>query len=609
MRRVSVWWRYLTFGRERTRGLATAAAVACLFVALVSPRAHAQLVDVAFDDFEGLTMEPFTLDYSSPYFLDGTDWSKAFPTDVTGATWTLDNSGNLYDNSTMPGEFDGWSMMDVSSWIAHAGVQAGRDRCYFGNPDRNVALVADPDEADDGGNADLGSPTSPLYNSYISVQVDLTGADLNSLSLGFDYDFVCEDTQTGVVDISFDNGATFENILTIDSTVDSGVFSTAEGAQGTFVAGTDFTAPVSASSVIIRFGCINASNDWWFCVDNVEIADTNGVVFFEDFERDPTLADQPFDAVNDGPTEPFNPSDGTDWTRNIPEWTVLYDGTVDFPTKKMYRRSQEGAYDGFAAVDSQSWLEEQDGQQREFFPGLSARNTILLFDGDAADDNLVPLDDGDPGVPEGESKFNTFVQREYDMSGYDNGTLQISFLWETRLYATQRALAQVSYDYGQTWETILDVDSSRLDLLADGTPEEPDYEFSLFPYLYFDNNSNGYVDEDGEDLLTTFAGPQQFVASAELPVINSNQIILRFGCIDTGNDWWFAVDDVLLRAEEQAFVMGDGDGDGDVDFIDLNSFANVLFGATGYNPVFDFDQDLDVDFIDLNYFANELFNF
>ncbi|MCD0460824.1 hypothetical protein [Roseiconus lacunae] len=545
-------------------------------------------------------MLPFTIDYSSPYFTDGTDWTKNFPTG-----WTLDNSGNTYNNDTMPGEFDGWSLMDVASWIGHADVQAGRDRCFFGSTDRNIALVADPDEADDGGNADLGSPENPLYNSYISRTYDVSGRDLASLMVDFDFDFVCEDTQTGVVDISFDGGTTWQNLLTIDSTVDSGAISTELGDQGSFVAGVDFTSDLAATQVVLRFGCINASNDWWFCVDNIGLADQNSVIAFEDFED--TTDMQAFDAVNAGPTEPFDPSDGTDYTKDIPNWVIYNDGTPDLPLKKMYYTSQEDAFQGWSAVDALSWFDQQGDQQRGFF-NFPARNTILLCDGDAHEDNLVGDEDA---PPEGEKQFNSFIERTFDMSGYDNTTLQIEFMWESRLYASQRAVAQVSFDYGTTWTTILDVDSDRLNLDGDGLPEDAAYEATLYDFLFNDNNGNGYVDADGEDVVNTFVGPQQFVfgnASSALPASKSNTLKLRFGCLDTGNDWWFAVDDVRVSADTQTYVMGDSTGDGNVDFSDIDGFANALFGAAPYDARFDFKADGVINFDDIDGFAAELFN-
>ena len=596
--------------------------VVLLSVCCLQTQAKAQRVEVAFDDFEGLTMVPFDLDYS-PDTTSGDDYTKDFP-----VGWTLDNSGNTYDNTNMPPEFDGWSLLSVESWIKHAGVQAGRDRCYFGavaiedGGDGNICLVADPDEADDGGNA-VGGVGATGFNSYIVRAYDITAADNASLSLSFDWDFVTEDSQTGVVEVSYDGGTTWTNFLTIGPIVASTVFGTnksdpATNDQKTFVAGVDFPIDASATEVQFRWGCINSGNDWWFAVDNISLDDQNGNVAFEDFE-DTAIRDSllPFADANDGPGSGNNPSDGTDWTRDIPNWVVINDGTPDRPTKQMYRVSEEGAVQGWSVMDSQSWFDQQGGQQRDFFPGLATRNSCLIADGDFHDDDLVPLVDGETGPPEGEEQYNSFVQRTYDMTGFDNTTLQLSFDWDTRLFASQRFVCEVSFDYGESWSTILDVDSDRLDLIDTNgdeipdAPEEPDYEFTFFDFLFNDNNSNGFVDTTGEDLLNTFAGAQVFTfgdLSSALPACKSNTLTVRFGCLDSDNDWWVAVDNVLVEAETQSFVMGDADGNGVVNFSDLDGFAAALFGAAPYDVRFDFKPDGVINFDDLNGFAAELFN-
>ncbi|TWT69804.1 hypothetical protein [Crateriforma conspicua] len=616
----------MRFSRDR-RSFGRATVALAGFVAFagfcVGPLS-AQKVEVAFDDFENLDnatdMVPFDLDYSSPYFLDGTDWSKTFP-----AGFTLDNSGNTYDNSTMPPEFDGWSMMDVGSWIGHAGEQAGRQRCFFGGDNRNTCLVADPDEADDGGNADMGSPENPAYNSYITRAYDVTGVDLSTLMLSFDYDFVTEDTQTGVVEVSFDGGA-WETILEIDSTIDSGVFSTnksevpEENDQGTFVAGIDFTAPASATSMEVRFGCIRSSNDWWFAVDNIELMNAGGQIAFDDFEG-PTpempLADQPFSDANDGPDEPFDPSDGTDYTNNIPNWEIINDGPADMPTKRMYRTSLDGAFQGFTVMDSISWTDQQDGQQREDFFG-AFRSMILCADGDAHQDNMVIAEEETlPAIPvdgEGnptEKQFNSFVQRTYNMSGYDNTTVEITLDWDTRLYAAQRGLIQVSFDDGANWTTLVDVDSARLGLVGEEgseTPADPAYEASLNPYLFNDNNANGFVDENGEDTVTGIEDSYVFGGfGSELPASKSNRMTLRIGCINTGNDWWFAVDNIEVLAATQSYVMGDITGDGVCSLADFNGFVSAAFGAPDPQGIFDFNADGMTSLADFNGFVAEAF--
>ena len=449
-----------------------------------------------------------------------------------------------------------------------------------------------------------------LYNSYITRTYDITGRDNASLSISFDYDFVSYDTQLGTVEISFDGGTTWIPVLTLDSDglPNSTVFSTANGEQGTFVAGTDFNltaGDLTSNEMLLRFGCLLAGNDWWFAVDNISVDDMNGNIAFEDFE-DQSILDTmvPFSAANGGPTEPSDPSDGTDWTRDIPDWTVINDGTSDYPTKQLYLLSQEEAWNGWAALDVNSWFDQQGDQQRGFFDfPVGSRNTALIADGDAHDDRKVADQDA---PPEGEFQYNSFVQRTYDMSGYDNTTLNISFDWDTRLEDSQRFICDVSFDYGLTWTNILDVDSSRLDLV-DGLPEEPDYEMTLAPFLFNDNNSDGFVNNG--DLLNTFAGPQLFDftdAFGVLPAKKSNTLTLRFGCINTGNDWWAAVDNVLVEAETQEFVMGDANGDGMVTFADIDAFAAALFGD--FDPRFDFCADGVINFADIDGFTAELFN-
>ena len=574
------------FGRQSLTKICMAVATACAF----SCSASAQ-EEIAFDDFENLTLEPFTLDYSSPYFLDGTDYTKDFP-----QGWTLDNSGNLYDNTGMPPEFDGWSLMDTASWIGHAGNQAGRIRCSFGGDERNIALVADPDEADDGGNANMGSPANPLYNSYISREYDITAADNASLEISFDYDFVTEDTQTGVVEISFDGGGTWINLLTIDSTVDSGVFTTSGGDKASFVAGTDFTADLEATSLILRFGMIRSSNDWWFCIDNIGVSDTNGVIAFEDFE-DQAIEDGmvAFAAANGGPTEPDpGPSDGSDWTRDIANWTVDNDGFWD-PELRMYTRSAEGAFDGWAAVDAQSWNREQGGQLREtFFPNpsifMNQPNTVLVADPDAHDDTDTELEADDPN--KSKKEFNSFVYREYDVADYDNTTIAVELDWETRVESQQRALIQVSFDKGATWVDLLDADS-----------DDPDKLQLLLPFLAQDGGTAGVVDTN--DLLHTLEGPELYQLGTEaLPAKNGSSMILRFGCIDAQNNWWFAVDNIRITGVAQDFKHGDANQDGMIDFGDLGAFIQALQDKAAYDGTYAIPADtiLDMD-------ANGVFNF
>lgn len=619
-----------------TRRLRLTAALAAIVGASALSSITATSDEVAYDDFEtlGPLMVPFDLNDQYfkpggiPPWADGTDWSKDFP-----AGWTLDNSGNLYDNTDMPGEFDGWSLMDVTSWIAHAGVQAGRDRCYFGEPIidgvqyRNTVLVADPDEADDSGNADVGDN---LFNSYITRSYDVSGADLNSLVLSFDFDFITDGNQTGVVDVTFDGGTTWQNLLTMTVTdpgnnVPLGTFAD-PAASGEFsVANGDFTPASGATEMQVRFGCITGGNNWWFAVDNVGLTDVNGVIAFEDFEN---LAEDliPFDySVNGAPTSPdplppFDPSDGTDWIGDLSSvgWEIINDGPADSPEKRMYFESEEGAYNGGAVLDAFSWsyqtssripdaTDESDvntgwGQRRTMFRDsfFGMRNSVLVFDPDQAFDNRVPGSDEEaPGV--GEPRFNSYAQKKYDMKLFDNDSVSIELEWEIRVEEPQVNVIEVSFNGGEDWTRIFEFDAGNL--------ADPEVQAEFLPYLDFQNSGGDpLVIEQGEVIRTFSTGPQTIVVSDFYDAGNvpdSNTMLLRIGCLDGDNDWWFAVDNIRIDATPQGFVVGDANGDGDANFADINAGINAILTST-YSLEMDINEDGLVDFGDLNGFVNAI---
>lgn len=579
------------------------AAITALGGAMMSP---CLADEVAFDDFETVPMVPF--DEANVSIGDGTDWTEVIP------GWTIVNDVNHV--ATDAAAYNGWTAMDVNSWIAEQGIQAGRDRAKL-NVENNTALVADPDAWDD---YPPGGKDSQGFNSYVSHTVDITGRDLATLAVSFDWDFVTEDRQIGVVDVSFDGGTTYQNLVTVASAdwigdATWGAFAvanqlvystnpltyTVEPTQKVFVSGTDFTPPTGATAITIRFGCILSGNDWWFSVDNVQVSDSVGVIELEDFE---SLTLKPF--PEGGVGEP--PGDGTDYSNMIPNWVITNDGTSDFPTKQIYNISLEGAYNGFAAVDTTSWINEQGGtngaggQDRDTLlgsgpgGGFPARNIVLLADPDGHND-YPEADQNTP--PSGEKEYNSFIQREYDLSLFRNTTVVVEFDWETRVESNQRALAQVSFDYGTTWTTILDVDSddqAKLDALA--------------PFSF---GSLGLYGSYAAPTQFPFGPPGSTTATAAK---NSNSMILRFGCIDADNNWWYAVDNVRISADPQAFAMGDANADGTVNNLDIGGFIQALTNKAGFDAgssvpadqLFDFNADGVFNNLDIGGFLTELRN-
>ncbi len=534
-------------------------AAACTGAALLCGSASAQLQTVAFDDFEDLhpTMVPFTL--PSNVYADGTDYSTQIRIG-TSREWTIDNSqmGNPVGSSAggvcqEPG-YNGWTAMDVASWTAEQGSQIGRTA--LGLASRNTALVADPDAY-----YDFDSPGQPgdAYNSYISRNYDLTGYNTSTLEISFDYEFAIENNQRGTIEVSFDGGTTWQMVL--DLVKGALPNDTILRGPGTFVAGTHFNP--TSDQMLFRIGCITASNNWWFALDNVHVTTGDGFDDLEDFEG---LTMVSFLNQAPGATPPTTSRfDGTDFTNNIPNWTI--------DNSQMGGYCREPGYDGWNAMDVKCWVNEQGGQGRSLLDfGDFDMNAALVADGDAFYDFSSNFTNDGPAPS---NSMNTYIQREYDLTSYDNRTVQISLEYEFLIENQQRGTIEASFDGGQTWVMLRE--------LAQGS------------------NPND----------TFLIDAPTFVASSDFYALQTKKMILRLGYLDAGNNWWMAVDNVKVEAEFITFVPGDANDDGAFDFGDLEAFVLALTDPDGYasqypnvnvNDVLDFYGDGIFDFGDIDAF-------
>lgn len=522
--------------------------------------AAAQLQTVAFDDFEDLhpSMVPFTL--PANVFADGTDYSTEIRVG-TPREWTIDNSqmGNPAGSAAggvcqEPG-YNGWTAMDVASWTAEQGSQIGRTA--LGLASRNTALVADPDAY-----YDFDSPGQPgdAYNSYISRTYDLTGFDTSTLEISFDYEFAIENNQRGTIEVSFDGGLTWQMVL--DLVKGSFPNNTILRGPGTFVAGTHFTP--TSDQMLFRIGCITAGNNWWMAVDNVRVKTNDGFDDLEDFEG---LNMVSFLNAPPGATPPTTSRfDGTDFTADIPNWTI--DNSL------MGGYCREPGYDGWTAMDVKCWVNEQGGQGRSLLDfGDFNLNAALVADGDAFYDFSSNFSN-DGSAPS--NSMNTYIQREYDLSTYDNRTLQVTLEYEFRIENQQRGTIEVSFDNGVTWVMLREL-------------------------IKGDNANDTYLID-----------APTFVASTDFTALQTKKMILRLGYLDAGNNWWMAVDNVRVEAEPLTFVVGDANDDGLFDFGDLDAFVLALFDPIEYanqypnvnvNDTLDFFGDGIFDFGDIEAFV------
>ena len=167
--------------------------------------------------------------------------------------WNVDNSGGV------PGvgnanegvqEWEGWSFTTPAFWT-FADTQ---DRQNF-TKGTGVVAVADPDEWDDLGNPEaLGT-----YNTLlVTPAINISGVPAGNLVWEFDSSWRDEDTQTAIVEVDYGSG--FVERLRWES-VAGPSFHDDNANESVLVM---LNNPGGATSARVRFGLVNATDDWWW---------------------------------------------------------------------------------------------------------------------------------------------------------------------------------------------------------------------------------------------------------------------------------------------------------------------------------------------------------
>lgn len=186
--------------------------------------------------------------------------------------WTEDKTSTPADG---PVEFYGFTFHDKDAWIGTAGDQS---RSSF-TKGSGVVVVADADEYDD-----LGDIGDNLFNVFLmtpELPLDGTSGDV---AINFDSSFRPYDTMTGLVDVSFDSGASWDNLLTLvksDPDFPNSSLDRIDEAVALTVANP------GSGSVQVRFGMTEAGNDWWWAFDNVAVSAGATSLLSENFDDIP----------------------------------------------------------------------------------------------------------------------------------------------------------------------------------------------------------------------------------------------------------------------------------------------------------------------------------
>lgn len=305
-----------------------------------SGTAHA---DVLFsENFESLTLQE-AVSESEDLSL-GDVWTDELP-----AGWTRDNTDtpepDPEDPTVGPEEFYGFTFVNKDWWIQTAGNQ---DRALFEDGEGTI-MVADADEYDDQGKVDgrdldegggVGFPDA--MNVFITTpSINLNGFDKNSARLIFDSSFRPYDMMTGLVDVSFDDGATWKNLVTLDLEAFDGVNSSLDRVSEEITV--SLGAPASAAAAKVRFALTDAGNDWWWAVDNIQVTANAGGVVAGDFDKDGQLTaadiNQLSDVVRSG--------------NNVAGFDLNGDNVVTNADREMWVNVLKKTYFGDANLDGQ----------------------------------------------------------------------------------------------------------------------------------------------------------------------------------------------------------------------------------------------------------------
>lgn len=234
---------------RRSRRTASAVALAGLLV--FGSRGVAAVL--FSQNFEGLALMPFV----SPTETggDGTDWTAGLP-----VGWVKDN---LTTPVGPPVEFRGFTFLDIDSWISTEGNQG---RSFFtrgGVGTHSTIMVADPDAYDDGTDIDPN-----LFTAYIQTPaISLSGVLASSVQVKFDSSFRPSVDQTARLNVSFDGGSTFLNLLTFTTANSGGNDSTNRINEAISI---NVNNP-AGGTMLLRFELANAGNDWWWAIDNLTV--------------------------------------------------------------------------------------------------------------------------------------------------------------------------------------------------------------------------------------------------------------------------------------------------------------------------------------------------
>ncbi len=442
--------------------------------ALLEVRAAIEGAVLFAEDFEGLPLGP-NVDEA----LAGDEvWTDTLP---DGWSRVNDLPG-LDDDEVGVREWEGWAFADREWWAATAGDQR---RTEFTKGTGTVA-IADGDEWDDKGDPDsLGAMNTMMTTPEISI----AGVREGTLTLRFNSSWRPEVLQTGLVEASFDGGAPVE-ILRFSS--EAGEDFKDHAPNDTVTVNIDH--PADASTMTLTFSYLEARNNWWWAVDNIEVKGVLPPLFFEDFEGLALGANVDEGVAGDNV-----------WTPDGPEGWMIDKDLPGLDDPEIGVREWEG----WAFADRAWWAETAGDQRRtEFLKGVG---TVAIADGDEWDDK---------GDPDSMGFMNTWLHTPSISIGEAilSNSLILRYSSSWRPENDQKAVVKATYT------------------LADGSTDEVEVQ----RWTSRSSEPTFHDHETNESVSLDLWNPE-----------GAQSVVISFGYLDAKNNWWWAIDNVEVLAGGQ----------------------------------------------------------
>lgn len=243
--------------------------------------------------------------------------------------------------------------------------------------------------------------------------------------------------------------------------------------------------PGSAQNMQVIFRYYDTRNNWWWAIDNIQVLGDPAPLFFEDFE-----------SLVLGPNVDEALAGTAVWTSTTPTgWSVDNTTTPGLNDPAIGVREWEG----WNFANRAWWAQTAGGQRRaEFLKGIG---TIAIADGDEWDDK---------GSPAALGKMNTFLStRPINITGQAANSLVLTFDSSWRDEPDQKVNIRVAYNGGAPVEVL------RWESVA---------------------GANFHDDNPNETVRVALNNPA-----------GATSLVITFGYLDSGNNWWWAIDNVEVN--------------------------------------------------------------